>query len=185
MVKPIPLADSNFSLPKLPLKHNLGKQAPPIQIEIAEIIEASDEAVKIKLEFIKEEESLYSDRTNEPKATIELNDLNLKAAMSAFAASLSPSTAALVKMFQPRIDVYDIKISMQKGNINLIEPIKIEWQRFLRDHFSNRQLTLVISEDNTVIQQTRAYTQREQLDEIIKENPIVLDLLKTLNLKLK
>lgn len=186
VVKPIPLADANFSLPKLPVKEHIGKStAPPIQMEIAEIIETTDAAVQAKLEAAKEEAIETAAIVNEPKAGIELNDEHLKAAMHAFAATLSPSTAALVKMFQPKINVYDIIISMQKANINLIEPIKVDWQRFLRDYFSNRQITLVINEDNTVIAQTKAYTQREQLDEIIKENPIVLDLLKRLSLKLK
>jgi len=157
----------------------------PIQIEIAEIIEASDAAVQAKIEAAKEETLETLSEVNEPQAVIELNDVNLKAAMLAFAFSLSPSAAALVKMFLPKIEVYDVVLSMQKANINLIEPIKVEWQRFLRDYFSNRQITLVINEDNTVIAQTKAYTQREQLDEIVKENPIVIDLMKRLNLKLK
>lgn len=172
-------------MPKLPVKGNIGKStAPPIQIEIAEIIEASDAANIQKIEALKEGDD-SSNHVNEPKAVIELNDANLKAAMVAFASTLSPSTAALVKMFQPKIEVYDIKISMQKANINLIEPIKVDWQRFLREHFSNRQITLVITEDNTVVAQTKAYTQKEQLDEIIKENPLVLDMLRKFNLKLK
>jgi hypothetical protein len=173
-------------LPKLPVKENIGKPiAPPIQIEIAEIIEAADAAVQAKLEAAKEEAIETMAEVNEPKAAIELNDVNLKTAMHAFAVIFSSFTAALVKMFLPKIEVYDIVISMQKANINLIEPIKVDWQRFLRDYFTNRQITLVINEDNTVIAQTKAYTQREQLDEIVKENPIVLDLMKRLNLKLK
>ncbi len=173
-------------MPKLPVKENVGKPiALPIQIEIAEIIEAADAAVQAKLEAAKEEAIETLAEVNEPKTAVELNDVNLKAAMHAFAATLSPSTAALVKMFIPKIVVYDIVVSMQKANINLVEPIKVDWQRYLRDYFSNREITLVINEDNTVIAQTRAYTQREQLDEIVKENPIVIDLMKRLNLKLK
>ncbi len=158
---------------------------PAVQIGIAEIIEQSDANVLEKIEATKEASVQNSNIVSEPTTKVEFNDQNLKAAIHAFAATVPPSTSALVKMFNLKINIYDVNVAMHKSNINLIEPIKIEWQRFLRDYFGNREITLVITEDNTVIQQTKAYTQKEQLDEIIKENPLALDLLKKLNLKLK
>jgi hypothetical protein len=176
----IPLADPSFTLPKIPLKQNVVVNPPPVQIEMAEIVEQADAIVLEKIEDGK-----WEDEPLKERPVIELNPANLGLAMAAFAEKLNPSASALIRMFQPVIAGNEVKVSMNKANINLTDGIKVEWQRFLREYFNSRDLILTIIEDESVVKNKVAYTQREQLDELVKEYPLVKDLLKKLNLKLK
>lgn len=149
---------------------------------MAEIIEDSDQSVKEKEIEITEPNT---DTLVSEKAYPAFTEANVNSAFASFSGKFSISTATLIKMYPPLLGNNEVSIKMHKANINLLEPIKVEWQAFLRDYFGNKQLTLTIIEDDEIIKNTKAYTPREQLEELAKENPLVKELVKKLNLKLK
>ncbi len=158
---------------------------------IAEIVEESDHIIQEKIQDIadiEEEKAIDSQMVKEPEVKetgIPINEKAAKEAFAAFAQNQTPSMAALIKMFSPKTVGDEIIVTMHKANMNLTEPIKISWQLFLRDYFNSNKLVLNLVEDDSVIEQTVAYTQREQLEELAKNNPLMRDLIKKLNLKLK
>src|SRR6185369_15109191 len=97
-------------------------------------------------------ESLVAEQEG-PLQMVLPDNSGLKEAFMAFALTKSPSMAALIKMFEPTIEGNEVKVRMHKANINLTEPIKIEWQLFIRQYFKHENLVLTLVEDTTIIQQ--------------------------------
>ncbi len=149
---------------------------------MAEIIEDADQIIKEKVTEIAE---TIAPETVIEKTYPEFTEANVTKAFANFSGKFSISTATLIKMYPPILGDNEVSIKMHKANINLLEPIKVEWQVFLKDYFGNRQLILTIIEDDEIIKNTKAYTSREQLEELASENPLVKELVKKLNLKLK
>lgn len=154
---------------------------------IAEIIEETDGYVKEKTA------ETFDHEVNEPSIqgnaelppSIMLDNQSTKAAFKAFAALQSPSTSALISLFEPETTGNEIKVHMHKANMNMIEPIKVEWQKFLREHLQFDNLVLSLIEDDSVMEQTKAFTPREHLEELIRTNPAMREFVKKFNLKLK
>lgn len=176
--KTLPLAEPDYTLPKLPVKN---QPLPPVQASIAEIVEEADQIIaeKESEDITPETESVSTD------AAPLLSTENLKEAFEKFSKNFSASTAALIKMYTPQLSGNEVIVKMHKANINLLEPVKIEWQAFLKSYFDNNKIVLNIIEDDEIVKVAKAYTQREQLEEMAKENPLVKELVKKLNLKLK
>ncbi len=181
LIKPETLAPASFSLPKIPQK--LTKQElPPVQLAMAEIVEHADEIqVSELLAKIVQEPEIQK----EYKAHILFEIENVKTAFYQYAEKLSPSIKPLVRMVLPTINGNNVAVKLTAQQIEMIDKIKVEWQSYLREYFNLPNIFLEIIEDKEIDTTRKAYTSKEQLDELVIENPILIDLIQKFNLKIK
>lgn len=176
------LAPSSFSLPKIPQKEVLKKELPPVQLAMAEIIEQVD---NIQLEQLIENTVTESKIENEYIASTPFVLENVKQAFHQFAEKLSPSIKPLIRLVEPEIKGNNVAVKLTAQQIEMTEKIRVEWQSFLRQYFNLQTLFLEIIENDEIDTTRKAYTSKEQLDEMIAENPNILALIQKFNLKIK
>jgi hypothetical protein len=180
-IKPPELADKSFVLPKIPLKTAI-TNIPPIQLAMAEIIEASDKEHEKLPEL--EEESMVS-REPEIRLGPELNFENAGKAFAIFADKQKVSIISLIKLLIPAIEGHIVTVTMTRQQEEFIGDIKIQWQAFLRDYFKLNTIVLQIKIDEKADTHRKAYTQAEQFQEMLDENEVFRQLVNKLKLKLK
>ncbi len=182
LIQPETLAPSSFSLPKIPQKDTVKKEPPPVQLAMAEIVEQADE---IQLEQLIHNVVEESKTENNYTASKPLDVENAKQAFHIFAEKLSPSLKPLIRLLEPEIKGNNIAVKLTAQQIEMTEKIKVDWQFFLRQYFNLQSLFLEIRENNEIDTTRKAYTAKEQLDEMIAENPNILALIQKFNLKIK
>lgn len=180
-IKPPELADKSFVLPKIPLKTAI-TNVPPIQLAMAEIIEASDKEHEKLPEL--EDESMVS-REPEIRLGPELNFENAGKAFAIFADKQKVSIISLIKLLIPAIEGHTVTVTMTRQQEEFIGDIKIQWQAFLRDYFKLNTIVLQIKIDEKADTHRKAYTQAEQFQEMLEENEVFRQLVNKLKLKLK
>ena len=167
-------------MPKIP-KRQTGQ---PIQIQSAEILEASEDIPEV-LQVEQVIPDLVTKLEPETTPAIPLNIESLKQAFSDFAAKQKLSLVALIKLLDPIIQGQDIVVKMSKQQEELIGETKIEWQAYIRQYFRQNQLQLLFQIDETQELTTIAYTPSEQYVELANESDAFRDLVNQFKLKIK
>ena len=167
-------------MPKIP-KRQTGQ---PIQIQSAEILEASEDIPEV-LQVEQVIPDLVTKLEPETTPAIPLNIESLKQAFSDFAAKQKLSLVALIKLLDPIIQGQDIVVKMSKQQEELIGETKIEWQAYIRQYFRQNQLQLLFQIDETQELTAMAYTPSEQYAELANESDAFRDLVNQFKLKIK
>ncbi|NQW42136.1 MAG: hypothetical protein HQ463_01725 [Bacteroidetes bacterium] len=150
---------------------------------IAEIIEHSDEmALEEELVAMEVADEDYKvDAKIFPTLTLE----NAKIALTEFSDKQTPALKTLLKMVDFEIEGNNLVVKLSLQQMEMTDKIKVEWQSFLRQYFNLKNLFLLIKESEDEITTRKAYTAREQLDEMLIENPELMSFIQKFNLKLK
>lgn len=174
-IKPSELADPGYILPKIPKKENV-----PLQVSMAEIIEESDQISAIKNHGAEE---LQESGQNQTLETPDFNLENIKKSFAIFAEKQKVSLISLIKLLIPELDEKEIIITLTRQQEEYIGNLKIEWQAWLRDWFSDPSITLQIKIDDSAHTARKAYTPKEQFDELMAENEHFRKMVRLFNLK--
>lgn len=161
-------ADPNFTLPKIPKKDQIIKP---------QIVQVEEQASS----YNKEETPIESSAN---ETVIEFKYDNIKLGIIEFAKTISISLAALIKVLTFDFEGFTINIRATQQQIDAIGDNKIDWQRFMRQYFKNNQIIINLVLDDEVVLEKKAYTQSEQLEEMLQENDNLKYLVNKLKLKI-
>lgn len=115
----------------------------------------------------------------------ELNQENLQKSINEFAEFQKVSLKEFIKLLIPTIEGNKIIFTLTSQQDSMIEGIKIEWQRFLKVYFNDQSIQIKVEINNEASARKKAYTQTEQLEELMQSNENFREFVKLFKLRLK
>lgn len=143
---------------------------------MAEVSDAPSEKLEDNDEVV-----IQQDKINVP----EFNQENLQKSITEFAEFQKVSLKEFIKLLIPIIDGSKVVLTLTSQQDSMIEGIKIEWQKFLKVYFNDQNIQIKIEINNEASARKKAYTQTEQMEELMQSNENFREFVKLFKLRLK
>ena len=143
---------------------------------MAEVSDLTKEEIEVT-----EEENIEPIRIDAPA----FNQDNLQKAINEFAEFQKVSLKEFIKLLIPTIDGNKVIFTLTSQQDSMVEGVKIEWQKFLKGYFNDQSIQIKVEINNEASARKKAYTQTEQLEELMQSNENFREFVKLFKLRLK
>ncbi len=93
------------------------------------------------------------------------------------------SLNAVFKMIVPVLEENSLKLNATKTQINQLNEVRVEFQRYMRDHLHNDGFNIEMVEIQEEKTNRKPYTDREKFEDMVKDNPSLENLRKKFGLE--
>ncbi len=129
----------------------------------------------------KEEQIVDTPKSNAP----DFNQENVQKSINEFAELQKVSLKEFIKLLIPMIEGNKVVFTLTSQQDSMIEGIKIDWQKYLKVYFNNQNIQIKVDINNEASARKKAYTQTEQMDELMQTNENFKEFVKLFKLRLK
>lgn len=143
---------------------------------MAEVSDSPNETIEEK-----EEQIVDTPKSNAP----DFNQENVQKSINEFAELQKVSLKEFIKLLIPMIEGNKVVFTLTSQQDSMIEGIKIDWQKYLKVYFNNQNIQIKVDINNEASARKKAYTQTEQMDELMQTNENFKEFVKLFKLRLK